>query len=167
VDSHTGLADHREAREWLDGRLREAELCGDPLSIALVDIDRMRSVNGVFGVAVGDAMICRVADLLRSATGANDLAARVGGDEFLLAWVGDDADEAAAEVDDLRRRFEAMETELVIGARISGLTLSAGIAQLPNPIAPALVQPAEIMLAQADLALDTAKRAGGNCVRIA
>jgi diguanylate cyclase (GGDEF)-like protein len=94
VDSHTGLADRREAREWLDGRLREADLHGDPLSIALVDIDRMRSVNAVFGVEVGDAMICRVADLLRSATGANDLAARVGGDEFLLAWVGDDADEA-------------------------------------------------------------------------
>jgi GGDEF domain-containing protein len=60
-----------------------------------------------------------------------------------------------------------METELVIGARISGLTLSAGIAQLPNPIAPELVQPAEILLVQAELALDAAKSAGGNCVRIA
>ena len=167
MDDHTGLADHRDALGWLDSRARAADLRGEFLSIALIDVDRMQSVNGVFGVEIGDAMICRVGDLLRNAAGANDLAARIGGDEFLLAWVGDDVDEAAAEADDLRRRFEELVFELDLGIRVRGLTLSAGVAQLPAPCVPEPRQLRDRLLEQADRALFTAKEAGGNCVRVA
>lgn len=166
MDDLTGLADNREAHGWLDSHVRTADLRGEFLSIALVDVDRMQSVNGVFGVEIGDAMICRVGDLLRSATGANDLAARVGGDEFLLAWVGDDVDEAAGEADDLRRRFEELAFELDVGIRLSGPTLSAGVAQLPVPGLPEPPPRVQRLIEQADRALAMAKQAGGNCVRI-
>jgi diguanylate cyclase (GGDEF)-like protein len=167
VDEHTGLANRREAQEWLEQRSREADLRSEAFSIALIDIDLMSQINRSHGYVVGDVVLRRLADLIRGATGATDLAARLGGEEFLLAWPGDGALEAAAEVDDLRARFHELEIELEDGTRAGGFTLSAGVTQLASLNRhQADGNIAEGLIANADRALYEAKNDGRNCVRI-
>jgi diguanylate cyclase (GGDEF)-like protein len=166
IDSLTGLASRRAAEEWLAERPRQAELKGEALSIALLDIDDFRGLNDTHGHGFGDLVLRRLAVLMRRATGTGDLAARVGGEEFLLAWPGDGALEAAGSADDLRTRFNELTFE-VAGARIGGFTLSAGITQLASldrhQIEGNLTQG---LFLTADQALYQAKQDGGNRVRI-
>jgi diguanylate cyclase len=140
----------------------------EALSVALIDIDDMRLINDSHGYAVGDLVLCRLADLLRDATGARDIAARFGGEEFLIAWPGDDAQEAADQADAIRLRFHGMEVELADGRRAGGFTLSAGISQLST--LSRNDRRWELgwrrLLDNADAALWAAKKAGGDCVRI-
>jgi diguanylate cyclase (GGDEF)-like protein len=153
--------------EWLTRHCRRADLRDEALSIALIDIDDMRTINDSYGYVVGDTVLTRLGDLMRRAVGADDLAARFGGEEFLLAWPGDDADEAALQADALRVRFHELEVELEDGSRAGGFTLSAGVAQLSTlgreerdrGIVEALVR-------NADSALQQAKEGGRDQVRI-
>jgi diguanylate cyclase (GGDEF)-like protein len=167
VDAHTGLANRREADVWLNRHCRRADLRDEALSIALIDIDDMRTINDSHGHRIGDVVLRRLADSLRKAVGANDLAARFGGEEFLLAWPGDDADEAAEQADALRLRFHELEIELENGTRAGGFTLSAGVAQLSTLSREERDREiVERLLQNADTALYSAKEAGGDRVRI-
>ncbi len=167
VDTLTGLTDRSAAEGWLDRLCQRADLRDEALSVALIDIDAMRVINDSFGISVGDLVLRRVADLLRDATGARDIAARLGGEEFLLAWLGDDAGEAAEQADTVRVRFHALEIELEDGGRAGGFTLSAGVAQLST-----LSRNDRYgnlgwrLLENADAALHAAKEAGGDRIRV-
>lgn len=55
-----------------------------PVSIIIIDLDGLKYTNDSYGHAVGDKMICKAADILRSAFRADDLVARTGGDEFTV-----------------------------------------------------------------------------------
>jgi diguanylate cyclase (GGDEF)-like protein len=168
VDTLTGLTNRRAAEEWLERLCQRADLRDEALSVAMIDIDDMHTINDAYGVAVGDRVLRRVADLLRDATGARDIAARFGGEEFLIAWPGDDAQEAADQADTVRVRFHDVEVELDDGGRAGGFTLSAGVSQLATLSRDD--RPGERgrtkLLDNADAALYAAKETGGDCVRI-
>jgi diguanylate cyclase (GGDEF)-like protein len=139
------------AQIWL---ALEARRAGDAdgssqLAVALVDLDDFRGFNDARGHVAGNALLVDLAKLVRDTTGSSDLAARIGGDEFLLAWPGDTAADAVRKVDDLRSLFEDQ----------TGLTLSGGVADL------ATVDP-DLLLRAADEALYAAKKAGRDCVRV-
>ncbi len=134
--------------------------------MALVDVDDMRAINDSYGHAVGDVVLRRLTELMRDATGANDLAARVGGEEFLLAWPGDDATDAAHEADDLRARFHELDVGLGNGVQVGGFTLSAGIADVASLRHARDGNIAESLLGAAEDALSAAKRDGGDQVRV-
>lgn len=84
TDSLTNLPNRRA----LDQRLREevarAERHGTPLVLALLDLDRFKSINDGFSHDVGDRVLVRVAELLQGSLRASDVAARWGGEEFAL-----------------------------------------------------------------------------------
>jgi diguanylate cyclase (GGDEF)-like protein len=165
-DSLTGLSSHRAAIEWLAERIGQTESRGEDLSIALLDIDEFHAVNCIHGHPFGDLVLCRLAGLMRAATGTGDLAARLGGEEFLLAWPGDGALEAADAADDLRARFHEVTFELA-GAQIGGFTLSVGVTQLASLDQRRFgANASDGLFFNADQALYQAKRDGGNCVRI-
>ncbi len=85
TDPLTGLPNRRFMDRELQ-RLRALESrhhC--PFVLMLIDIDHFKSINDNFGHPVGDAVLIRLADILRAALRAEDLAARMGGDEFLIA----------------------------------------------------------------------------------
>ena len=89
TDPLTGLANGRSFREQLEARLlrRSGSLC-----LAYIDIDNFKRLNDVYGHAAGDETLRRVAGIIRSATRVDDsvrspdLAARIGGDEFVLLF---------------------------------------------------------------------------------
>jgi diguanylate cyclase (GGDEF)-like protein len=123
------------------------------IAMILLDVDRFKDINDTYGHAVGDEVLLRLASLLRSAVRADDLAVRLGGDEFLLLI-------ATADSETARRRAE---------------TILAGAAAEPwQEIAPDLAVQASIGLAcgdprqldrlsqAADNALYRAKAAGGS-----
>ncbi|MCW2983014.1 MAG: hypothetical protein JWR63_584, partial [Conexibacter sp.] len=84
TDPLTGLANHRAFQERLRAEVARARRHGRSVAVALVDVDHFKTVNDAGGHAVGDAVLCAVAAHLRDHLRAEDLLARVGGDEFAV-----------------------------------------------------------------------------------
>ncbi|MCL2848509.1 MAG: GGDEF domain-containing protein [Micrococcales bacterium] len=152
-DALTGLRNRRYLDHRLPVQIDDAHRTGRPLSIAMVDLDHLKTLNDQYGHPVGDQVIVAVARVLSD---GDDLAVRVGGDEFLV--VLDDTDADTAELRGQLWRVAA--TGLPRPGDHPPVTLSIGIAQLgPGMDAAGL-------LSAADSALYAAKVAGRNRVRV-
>ena len=129
-----------------------------PAAIIAIDLDGFKSINDAFGHQAGDELLCQVGARLRQCLGDSGLAARFGGDEFMLllpvaaAQPGRDAAGALARrvVSSLADPFVLAGTRVQIGA-------SAGIL-----LAEHRTVETEALIDQADRALYAAKRAGGH-----
>lgn len=149
TDPLTGLANHRTFHERLRYESARSRRSGAPLALVLLDIDRFKSVNDVYGHQAGDEVLRTVAALLAEDARTTDIAARLGGEEFalLLSDTGDDGALAVAE----RLRIA------IAGTRVPGpgrVTASFGVASLGLD-----GDPDELVRA-ADRALYAAKGAG-------
>ena len=82
-DPQTGLPNRALFAERLS-HMAELALQGEPFAVLLVDIDRFKDINDVYGHQGGDLVIAEVARRLSAAAAADDLVARLGGDEFAL-----------------------------------------------------------------------------------
>jgi len=82
-DPQTGLPNRALFAERLS-HLAELALQGEPFAVLLVDIDRFKDINDIYGHQGGDLVIAEVAKRLAAAAAADDLVARLGGDEFAL-----------------------------------------------------------------------------------
>jgi diguanylate cyclase (GGDEF)-like protein len=154
-DPLTGLGNRRLMEQRLPALLADAERAGQPVSVALVDLDRFKDVNDRFGHPVGDAVLVRTAELLRSCTRGGDLLVRLGGEEFLIVLAGATLDTAREVTERLRSSMQRLAwDELAPGLAV---TLSVGLASTPPFDADALNR-------AADEALYRAKRAGRNRV---
>ena len=92
-DSLTGLAN----RSAFDDALARLDECGPhPIGVLMLDLDDLKRINDERGHSAGDAMLRRVADVLRFTFRTGDVVARIGGDEFAVLTAGRDA--AAIEV---------------------------------------------------------------------
>ncbi|WP_244850964.1 diguanylate cyclase domain-containing protein [Caballeronia sp. SL2Y3] len=87
-DALTGLPNRRELDRTLDQLKDGPSDAGGPVTALFIDLDGFKSVNDELGHATGDALLRRVADLLRDVTRSGDTLARVGGDEFVLIAPG-------------------------------------------------------------------------------
>ena len=83
-DLLTGLANRVELLERLEIEQVRSERSGSAYSVLYIDIDRFKSLNDSQGHHVGDEALKIVADILKESSRATDVAARVGGDEFVL-----------------------------------------------------------------------------------
>jgi diguanylate cyclase (GGDEF)-like protein len=90
VDSVSGLANRRAFDEALTVEIARAERHGDPMSVALVDLDGLKRINDRFGHLTGDRMLAEVARALESSMRSNDRCFRWGGDEFAVLLPGTD-----------------------------------------------------------------------------
>jgi diguanylate cyclase (GGDEF)-like protein/PAS domain S-box-containing protein len=84
TDALTGLANRRAFLDRAAAELSRCRRTRRPLSIALLDLDKFKEVNDCYGHVAGDHVLGRVAAALRGVRRASDLAARFGGDEFVL-----------------------------------------------------------------------------------
>lgn len=83
-DSLTGLFNRRYMEETLEREIGRAIRKNQELGIIMADIDEFKKINDTFGHAVGDYVICAVADILNTSIRNSDVACRYGGDEFIL-----------------------------------------------------------------------------------
>ena len=157
-DPLTGLGNRRA----FDQRLtHECDSLSPQTTIAMVivDIDQFKRVNDRFGHACGDAVLCRVGAIIRSVLRPDDLALRLGGDEFCAVLTG----ATPQVVQDRADRIGALVmledwTSLAPGL---GVTVSVGAATAAGPAAVADLYP------RADAALYAAKAAGAGLLRVA
>ncbi len=153
TDPLTGFGNHRAFHERLKHEIAGARRRGVALSLAVLDIDRFKSINDDHGHQVGDEVLRGVAEILVGAARESDVLCRVGGDE--LAWLLPDcaAPEAWQAVDRGRERVAA---EYFPG--VGRVTLSAGVCDtISGPHA-------DDLLRFADGALYWAKHHGRDCV---
>jgi diguanylate cyclase (GGDEF)-like protein len=142
-DGLTDLPNHRAFEDELGQGAAAAGRSQDPLALALLDLDHFKLINDRHGHPQGDALLRRVAAILRDGRAA-DRVFRIGGDEFALLMPN--TDEPGAQI--LVRRLSRAFDEADVAASIGVATLRAG-------------HSAEELRAEGDAALYEAKRRGG------
>lgn len=106
-DALTGVLNRRGFMEQTRHHLALAQRTAAPFSIAVIDIDRFRSLNDVFGHEMGDRALVELAALLQTVARETDLIARLDGDQFALLLCNTTRDEAVV----FRRRFDGALAE--------------------------------------------------------
>jgi diguanylate cyclase (GGDEF)-like protein len=164
-DSLTGLYNRRYLDEVLARELARAARENYPVSIALLDVDHFKGLNDSHGHATGDRMLTAIGDLLARNVRGGDVACRYGGEELLVVLPNVDAEAAVLRAEQCREGCAALRVSPADDRDTAdptvhiGVTVSIGVATSPaDGIEPAT------LLAAADRALYTAKRAGRNRV---
>jgi len=160
TDALTGLPNRRQLMTVLELEMRRAARTGRPLTLALLDVDRFKSVNDRFGHNVGDEVLRAIADELRLVTRGGDLLGRFGGEEFAILMPETKIAEAELACERLRAAIARRYIRLDGGASIR-VTISTGVALLAGE------EESAQLIARADSALYTAKADGRNLVRLA
>ena len=164
LDALTNLANRRRFDEFLEREWRRSTRYGKPISLVLVDIDYFRLFNDNYGHGAGDDCLREIAGvLIFAARRPDDLAARLGGEEFALVLCDTDAEGARAIAHHVRSAVEnlAIDHEMTMVSDSDTVTVSVGVAtKLPEPNSGP-----SVLLYHADEALFLAKQDGRNCVR--
>lgn len=157
TDPLTRLPNRRYAMKRLKQEWDVAERLGEPLSVAVGDIDFFKRVNDEHGHDAGDAVLRTVAVEMRRICRSSDVLARLGGEEFLLIHTGGSQEMAAASAERIRIAVEALEIEHE-GIDLK-VTLSFGVAQrIPG------MRGIDDLIKGADQGLYAAKEMGRNQV---
>jgi len=154
-DPLTGLAN----RAGLDARLTETVGAHGDLALLLIDLDGFKLVNDVHGHAAGDAVLTEFAQILLAGVRTGDLAARIGGDEFVVLVTGvPDADHAIAAAQ--RILAVAASTPVRVGDEVLPVRASIGVATSRPGDTP------KELLRRADIAMYQAKHLGTHGVQL-
>ncbi|GEM_PF-977238 len=157
TDGLTGLANRRALWEALEREIARGQRESRPVSVLVIEVDRFKYCNDVLGHLEGDRVLRAIADSLRANSRAMDMVARFGGDEFVILLADTDAGTACQ----IAERARARIAELMF-ARPAQITVSIGLATTPQD-----GMTGEALIEAADQRMYEAKRAGGNCVRVA
>lgn len=157
TDSLTQLPNRRYGLERFDQEWASSIRRERPLSCMLLDIDRFKQINDTHGHDVGDAVLRHSAKLLKHALRKEDVACRLGGEEFLVICPEADLRSTALAAERIRKTFEGATFEQ--DGKPVKLTVSIGVAGRDAGMASV-----EVLLKMADQALYTAKQAGRNRV---
>jgi diguanylate cyclase (GGDEF)-like protein len=159
TDPLTGLANRRRLTDVLEAEWRRAMRSGEPVGLAMIDIDNFKKYNDHYGHQGGDECLRLVARTLAGSVREIDLVARYGGEEFSIIMPGAGgasafqvAERARQAVADLREPHALTDGGIV--------TVSLGV----TSVAPVTGAPPDSLIKLADEALYEAKRAGRNRV---
>jgi len=133
TDALTGLFNRRVFFTSLEACIKRA-YSGDPdslLSVVILDVDDLKDVNDRYGHLVGDAVLSRIADHLRSGFRMCDVVARYGGDEFVVLLPGASKEAAARRTEDVIKSWAGETIEGPGGAVIPLPGASFGVATFP------------------------------------
>ncbi|HEY1426235.1 MAG TPA: GGDEF domain-containing protein [Caulobacteraceae bacterium] len=159
TDALTSLANRKAFDEELERVCHAADLSGEPVQLAVLDIDHFKTFNDTWGHQTGDQVLRYVASVIGRLGAPPRFAARYGGEEFAMIFVNEDSLDVDAVLREIcqeiaSRRLKRRSTAEELGA----VTISAGFAQR-RPTEP----PASLM-DRADTALYESKRTGRNRV---
>jgi two-component system, cell cycle response regulator len=158
TDGLTELFNHRHVHELLHDEFERTLRSADPLSVAMIDLDRFKQVNDTYGHPTGDVILYETARIIRQTAREIDMVGRYGGEEFIALLPGTDEEAACAFAERVRARVE--ENVFRDGATEVRMTMSAGVASFPGEG----IDTPEVLLKAADAALYEAKESGRNRV---
>jgi diguanylate cyclase (GGDEF)-like protein len=156
-DALTELYNRRHFVELVDKEIARALRHGRPLVMCIIDVDLFKPVNDQFGHIAGDGVLRQMAGLVRAFVRGEDIAARIGGEEFAVLLPESDLEAARAFAERLREAVAATPFEL--GGESRHLTISIGIAGLADSR-----RERSALMQAADAALYRAKDEGRNRV---
>ena len=156
VDALTGLATYRVLQERLAQEIARSERSGDPFAVMFVDLDHFKRLNDGYGHARGNQVLQAVGRELHEAVRSTDIAARFGGDEFVVILVRTNAAGGLRVAEAVRRAVEGVGPNL--GFAPGEVTASLGVAGYEP------ARKGQDILDAADRALYRAKAGGGNAV---
>ena len=156
-DPLTGCYNRRAFFDLFERAYDESEKTKKPLTCIMLDIDHFKSVNDRFGHAIGDEVICMIANILNHCEHEKAIVGRYGGEEFCMAMPETDMDQAADVAEQLRKMIQSATKGFC--AEDVTITSSFGVSCKSGS-----VSDCSQMLEQADKALYVAKDNGRNKV---
>ena len=127
-DALTELCNRRHFIELVEKEIARAQRHGRPLVMCIIDVDLFKPVNDQYGHAAGDGVLRQMAAVVRRFVRGEDIAARIGGEEFAVLLPESDLDAALAFAD--RLRLAVAEETFVLGGEPRRITISIGVAGL-------------------------------------
>ena len=156
TDRLTNLSNRLRIDDILEGESARTRRYGVPFSVILLDLDHFKDVNDAHGHQVGDAVLVRVASLLRASVRTTDTVGRWGGEEFIIVCPHTPVTGAAVLAENLCARLAQLDIAIA-----GQQTASFGVAECHPDDRIADV------VGRADAALYEAKRAGRNRIHVA
>ena len=155
IDELTSLYNRRKLNEVLDREIVINKRSQIPIGIIIIDIDHFKSVNDNYGHTIGDQVLIKLANLLKTHIRESDFVARWGGEEFMVVC-------ANININGLKTLAQKIcDTVAEYDFSFCNLTVSCGVALLSDN------DTADNLFKKADDALYKAKDAGRNCVKVA
>jgi len=157
TDDLTGIANHRQFREFLEREWLRCARTREPISLLMCDIDDFKAYNDALGHQKGDECLRLVARTLHDTVKrAPDLAARYGGEEFVVVLPATGPEGALAVADEIRQALASLAVHHPRSRVRPAVTMSIGVATS----VPSADTSIEALIAAADGALYQAKRSG-------
>lgn len=156
-DALTELYNRRHFLELLEKEIARAQRHGRPLALAILDVDLFKRINDAYGHIAGDGVLKQMAEIVRQHVRGEDVAARIGGEEFAVLLPEADPESAHAFAERLR---DAIATATFSAGGIpQTITISIGLADLAESRSDR-----STLMRAADAALYQAKEGGRNRV---
>jgi diguanylate cyclase (GGDEF)-like protein len=152
-DQLTGLYNRHYLQEAASKKLSEANRHQHPLCLLVLDIDYFKKVNDSYGHLVGDAVLKKVAKLLKNFSRSEDIVARIGGEEFVILLDHCDGQKGQEKAQKIRKETQSLNPNDI------PITLSIGVATLSTE-----GESFSDLLNRADSAVYRAKSSGRNRV---
>lgn len=157
TDGLTGIANRKRFDAVMDSSIERATATGEPICLAMTDIDFFKAFNDNYGHQTGDQVLKLVAKILESSVRDGELAARYGGEEFGLIMPGANLEDAHAVCERVRELVSSKQIRnRNTGESMGNITLSLGVA---------IFKPGDTvtdMIQRADAGLYFAKQHGRN-----
>jgi diguanylate cyclase (GGDEF)-like protein len=158
TDPLTGLYNYGFFRERLSLELERAHLTGDPVALAMFDLDHFKHYNDSHGHQEGNRVLQNVAELLRDTGRRGDVLARYGGEEFVALLYGATGSDARRFAETFRAAVSAKGFPGEANQPLGRMTVSSGVAGFPLD-----AQDDIALVKVADTRLYRAKEKGRNC----
>jgi len=156
TDQKTGLYNHSFFMRRLEEELAMVNRHNAQISIILMDIDHFKRFNDIYGHLVGDQVLVNIAQILEAMTRKEDVAARFGGEEFIILITQSTREKAWIVAERIRKAIEKLRLNPSNGE--SSVTVSAGV----RHISKYNMKSPEELINEADNALYDSKRRGRN-----
>lgn len=159
IDALTKIPNRMQFQHLLQRSIARARRAGSPLCMFYIDIDHFKEINDTFGHLAGDATLETVAERLTTALPENSIIGRLAGDEFAV-MINDVGPEGIGRTDTdklARSLLDRLADPFFVQGHEVFMTASLGIAYYPNDAANVID-----LIRNADAALYSAKKAGGN-----
>ena len=160
TDEFTGLPNRRAFYQKLDDELSRARRYGSPIALAMIDLDRFKTINDAHGHSAGDTVLTCYANRVLAEVRHHDVVARYGGEEFAIMLPNTGEEGALRAIEKLRALAANTSCELPGGRSIPVPSFSAGLTVTDGD------DDIDTLLGRADRALYRAKGLGRNRVEV-